>query len=77
MSDAIHEHRGHVSTFLGDGILAYFGALRPDPWQCDDAVAAALAMRAAITDYNRELAPKACRRSASASASTAARGSPA
>ena len=38
MSDAIHEHRGHVSTFLGDGILAYFGALRPDPWQCDDAV---------------------------------------
>ena len=56
MSDAIHEHRGHVSTFLGDGILAYFGALRPDPWQCDDAVSAALAMRAAIADYNRELA---------------------
>ena len=55
MSDAIHEHRGHVSTFLGDGILAYFGALRPNPWQCDDAVAAALAMRAAIADYNVEL----------------------
>ena len=56
MSDAIHEHRGHVSTFLGDGILAYFGALRPDPWQCTDAVTAALAMRAAVADYNRELA---------------------
>lgn len=56
VSDAIHEHRGHVSTFLGDGILAYFGALRPDPWQCADAVGAALAMRAAIADYNRELA---------------------
>jgi class 3 adenylate cyclase len=56
MSDAIHEHRGHVSTFLGDGILAYFGALRPDPWQCGDAVSAALAMRAAIAEYNRELA---------------------
>jgi len=56
MSDAIHEHRGHVSTFLGDGILAYFGALRPDPWQCGDAVGAALAMREAIADYNRELA---------------------
>ena len=56
MSDAIHEHRGHVSTFLGDGILAYFGALKPDPWQCGDAVAAALAMRTAIADYNRELA---------------------
>ena len=55
MSDAIHENRGHVSTFLGDGILAYFGAVRPNPWQCDDAVAAALAMRAAIRDYNVEL----------------------
>jgi adenylate cyclase len=56
MSDAIHEHRGHVSTFLGDGVLAYVGALRADPWQCADAVAAAVAMRAAIADYNRELA---------------------
>lgn len=55
MSDAIHEHRGHVSTFLGDGILAYFGALQPNPWQCDDAVRAALAMRAAMRDYNTEL----------------------
>jgi class 3 adenylate cyclase len=56
MSDAIHEHRGHVSTFLGDGILGYFGALQPNPWQSADAVRAALAMRAAIADYNRELA---------------------
>jgi class 3 adenylate cyclase len=56
VSDAVHEHRGHVSTFIGDGILAYFGALQPNPWQCDDAVRAALAMRAAIADYNAELA---------------------
>ena len=56
MSDTIHEHRGHVSTFLGDGILAYFGALQPNPWQCDDAVRAALAMREAIREYNGELA---------------------
>lgn len=55
MSDAIHEHRGHVATFVGDGILAFFGAIRPDPWQCDDAVRAALAMRAGIRDYNAEL----------------------
>jgi adenylate cyclase len=55
MSDAIHEHRGHVATFVGDGILAYFGALEPNPWQCDDAVRAALAMRTAIRDYNKEL----------------------
>jgi class 3 adenylate cyclase len=56
MSDAIHEHRGHVSTFVGDGVLAYFGALQHNPWQCDDAVRAALAMRAALRDYNKELA---------------------
>ena len=56
VSDAVHDHRGHVSTYLGDGILAYFGALQPNPWQCDDAVRAALAMRVAIRDYNVELA---------------------
>ena len=56
MSDAIHEHRGHISTFIGDGILAYFGALQPNPWQCDDAVRAALAMRASIREFNAELA---------------------
>ena len=56
MSDAVHEHRGHLSTFLGDGILAYFGAVQPNAWQCDDAVRAALAMRESLRDYNRELA---------------------
>ena len=55
MSDAVHEHRGHVSTFLGDGMLAYFGAIHPNPWQCDDAVRAALAMRQALREYNAEL----------------------
>jgi adenylate cyclase len=56
MSDAIHDHYGHVSHFLGDGIVAYFGALQQNPWQCNDAVRAALAMRAAIHEYNVELA---------------------
>lgn len=55
MSDAIREHRGHISTFFGDGILAYFGALQPNPWQCNDAVRAALAMQAALREYNTEL----------------------
>lgn len=55
MSDAISAHRGHVSTFLGDGILAYFGAFEPNPWQCDDALKAALAMREALEGYNRRL----------------------
>jgi adenylate cyclase len=55
MSDAIHEHRGQVGSFVGDGVVAYFGALQPNPWQCDDAVRAALAMRVAIREYNAEL----------------------
>jgi len=55
MSRAIKEHGGHVSTFLGDGILALFGALEPNPWQGNDAVHAALAMRAALDSYSREL----------------------
>lgn len=56
MSAAITDHRGHVSKFIGDGILALFGALQPNPWQADDAVRAALAMRTALTDYNTTLA---------------------
>jgi adenylate cyclase len=56
VSDSIHAHSGHVSTFLGDGMLAYFGALRPNPWQCADAVRAALAMCDTLREYNAELA---------------------
>ena len=55
MSRAITEHRGHVSTFIGDGILALFGPLRPNPWQGNDAVHAALAMRCELAEYNRDL----------------------
>jgi adenylate cyclase len=56
ISDAVHAHSGHVSTWLGDGMLAYFGALRPNPWQCADAVRCALAMVETIRAYNDELA---------------------
>ena len=55
MSQAITSHRGYVSTFIGDGILALFGAMVPNPWQGNDAVHAALAMRCALADYNKEL----------------------
>lgn len=56
VSDAVSGHHGYVSTFLGDGILAYFGAIEPNPWQCNDAARAALAVRAALRAYNDELA---------------------
>lgn len=56
MSRAITRHNGHVSKFLGDGILALFGAVTLNPWQARDAVDAALAMRAALAEYNAQLA---------------------
>lgn len=56
MSRAITAHRGHVSKFIGDGILALFGAPDANPWQAIDAVEAALAMRAALARYNEDLA---------------------
>ena len=40
---------------VGDGILALFGALRHNPWQVQDAVLAALDMREALKEYNKEL----------------------
>jgi len=56
MSREIAAHRGHLAKFLGDGLLALFGALEHDPWQAHDAVRAALAMRRALADYNQTIA---------------------
>ena len=58
MSGIINAHRGHVAKFIGDGLMALFGALEPNPWQTNDAVHAALAMRGALETYNRELQAK-------------------
>jgi adenylate cyclase len=55
MSRAIVDNRGHVSTFIGDGILALFGALEPNPWQANDAARAALAMQRELAEYGEEL----------------------
>ncbi len=55
MSHAITEHQGYLSTLVGDGMLAMFGALEPNPWQAGDGVRAALAMREGLEAYNREL----------------------
>jgi len=58
MSRVIGEHRGHVAKFIGDGLMALFGALEPNPWQVNDAVHAALAMQRALVAYNAELASR-------------------
>jgi len=55
MSDAIQRHHGHITELVGDGLLALFGAPETNPWQCRDAVLAALDMRSALADYNAKL----------------------
>jgi adenylate cyclase len=55
MSAAIERHHGHITELVGDGLLALFGAPETNPWQCRDAVLAALDMRAALDAYNATL----------------------
>jgi adenylate cyclase len=55
MSSIIREHHGHVSRIMGDGLMALFGALEGNTWQTADAARAALAMRAELQAFNRDL----------------------
>jgi class 3 adenylate cyclase len=73
MQRAIVRHHGHVTEFVGDGLLALFGALEPNPWQARDAVLAALDMRSDWRTTTRPCAPRAFPNCASASAFMAAR----
>ncbi len=45
----IHEHGGRVDKFVGDGLLAVFGAPRRQPDHADQALAAALQIAADVT----------------------------
>ena len=55
MSAAIRSHHGHVTRLMGDGIMSVFGALERNPWHVQDAVEAALEMRASLARYNESL----------------------
>src|SRR5262249_7838187 len=55
VGDVIAADRGHLAEFLGDGRAARFGGREPNPSQTNDAVHAALAMRAALDAYNGRL----------------------
>ena len=55
MSTTIRSHHGHVLRLMGDGIMSVFGALEGNPWHVQDAVEAALDMRAALGRYNETL----------------------
>jgi adenylate cyclase len=58
MNAVITSHHGHINELVGDGLLALFGALEPNPWQARDAVLAALDMRAELARYNEGLRAK-------------------
>ena len=56
MSQAIQAHGGTVDKFIGDGIMAFFGAPKPDPAPARQAFAAARAKLERLEVLNREFA---------------------
>jgi adenylate cyclase len=50
MIDAIFRHNGYLNKFMGDGLMAVFGATRDDPYQEKNAIEAALDMRKALEE---------------------------
>ncbi len=56
MVASIHAHGGTLDKFMGDGIMAFFGAPQPRDNPCADAFAAGQAMLSALAEFNRELA---------------------
>lgn len=53
LSEAVRDHGGTVDKFIGDGMLAVFGAIEPLPDHRARAVAAAAQMQRAIRELNR------------------------
>jgi class 3 adenylate cyclase len=52
LADTVREHGGTVDKFLGDGMLAVFGAPEPLDKHAAQAVAAAIAMRRRLAEIN-------------------------
>jgi adenylate cyclase len=56
MIEAVFKNAGHLNKFMGDGLMALFGALRDDEFQEEHAVQAALDMRNALKDLQEKWA---------------------
>src|SRR5262245_14487039 len=58
MSDVVHKHHGTVDKFIGDGLMAFFGAPEPLEQPEQNAFAAAQEMIERLGEVNAELAAK-------------------
>ncbi|MGE5624961.1 MAG: CHASE2 domain-containing protein [Bacillota bacterium] len=56
--DVVFRHGGTVDKFIGDCIMAFWGAPLPDPNQAKNAVAAALEMSKVLLEFRKTLGPE-------------------
>jgi len=54
MTEVIHAYNGTVDKYIGDAVMAFWGAPLDDPRHADHAVAAAIAMQQEVERLNRE-----------------------
>ena len=55
MSEIIFENRGTLDKYIGDGLMALFGAPSPSPQDADNSVKTAIAMQKRVQTLNKEL----------------------
>jgi adenylate cyclase len=58
MTDVIRQHRGTLDKYIGDAIVAFWGAPLADPEHARHAVAAGLAMQVALAGVNQRFAAR-------------------
>lgn len=58
MTKIIHEHRGTIDKYMGDAIMAFWGAPLADNNHAEHALNAALAMNAGLNEMNKKFAAK-------------------